>query len=306
MHSCPNCGKEVAEDAAHCGHCGHQLEVGQKKTMLGLGAVDAEALKANIAKAKSAKAKEEQGEAKTSGADEGDANEEVPLAKTELMDVVDLPTPGQSSADANADDASSEDGAAKGSDFVTAPTEAMDTVDASDLGSDEWAGDQDLAATEETPQVAASMAAADERGDDDDRDDEAGGRWEIGQEDSEPGLAFDSAGESAVADPMADPMADGDSEAPGLEAPAGDGAPVMSGSAMDDAPVQASPNEVAAASDLGASAAQVGDGGSFDPAGGDDGSNKKMFLIAGAVLFVLFGCCISGTAIAYFTGSFGG
>lgn len=36
MISCPNCGKSVAEDAAHCGHCGHKLEQAtSQKTMMG-------------------------------------------------------------------------------------------------------------------------------------------------------------------------------------------------------------------------------------------------------------------------------
>lgn len=42
MIICPNCGKEVSEDSVHCGHCGHRLKKEQqKKTMMGLGAIDA-------------------------------------------------------------------------------------------------------------------------------------------------------------------------------------------------------------------------------------------------------------------------
>ncbi len=40
MKICPNCGKEVSETSIHCGHCGHRLQVEQKKTMIGMGAVD--------------------------------------------------------------------------------------------------------------------------------------------------------------------------------------------------------------------------------------------------------------------------
>lgn len=36
MISCPNCGKSIADDAAHCGHCGHKIEqTTSQKTMMG-------------------------------------------------------------------------------------------------------------------------------------------------------------------------------------------------------------------------------------------------------------------------------
>jgi DNA-directed RNA polymerase subunit RPC12/RpoP len=277
MHSCPNCGKEVSEDAAHCGHCGHQIEVVQKKTMMGLGAVDMEALKAKYSEAK-AKREAAQSEAT---AEEDDNS----LAKTELMDVVELPTPGQEPEPAPA----KED-----EEFVTAPTEAMDTVDAEAA----LAKKEELAATEETPQVApaAGEGAAEEGGDD------GGGRWEIGQAVAE---AEPEPEPAPVEEPVEPEVAD--------EIPSADPKPAARGP-MEPAPAPAmAAGDVAvggeaAAADLGVSAAQVGDGGTFDPMAGDEegGSSKKMFIIIGAALFVFFGCCVVGPLIAMFTGVIGG
>jgi hypothetical protein len=47
MITCPNCSKQNADEAAHCGFCGHQLSAGNKplKTMFGMNALDPELLK---------------------------------------------------------------------------------------------------------------------------------------------------------------------------------------------------------------------------------------------------------------------
>lgn len=54
MITCPNCSKQNADEAVHCGFCGHQLDGGNKplKTMFGMGALDPELLKQAIADAK--------------------------------------------------------------------------------------------------------------------------------------------------------------------------------------------------------------------------------------------------------------
>ncbi|MFU8803640.1 MAG: zinc ribbon domain-containing protein [Bradymonadaceae bacterium] len=52
MITCPNCGKPVAEDVVHCGHCGHRMDHENKKTMLGMAAINADELQRAIAEAK--------------------------------------------------------------------------------------------------------------------------------------------------------------------------------------------------------------------------------------------------------------
>lgn len=54
MITCPNCGKSVAEGVAHCGHCGHKMDIENKKTMLGMPAINAGDLQRSIAEAKDA------------------------------------------------------------------------------------------------------------------------------------------------------------------------------------------------------------------------------------------------------------
>lgn len=40
MINCPSCGKEIADDSAHCGYCGSELEMGSgKKTIVGFAAI---------------------------------------------------------------------------------------------------------------------------------------------------------------------------------------------------------------------------------------------------------------------------
>ena len=54
MITCSNCGKENADDSAHCGFCGYQLQEGAKKTMFGMNALDADAIAKATAQAKAA------------------------------------------------------------------------------------------------------------------------------------------------------------------------------------------------------------------------------------------------------------
>jgi hypothetical protein len=58
MITCPNCGKQNADEAVHCGFCGHQLQEGGKKTMFGMAALDPEALKRAAEEAKLKKEQE--------------------------------------------------------------------------------------------------------------------------------------------------------------------------------------------------------------------------------------------------------
>jgi hypothetical protein len=52
MITCPNCGKQNADEAVHCGFCGHQLQEGGKKTLFGMSALDPEMLKKAAEEAK--------------------------------------------------------------------------------------------------------------------------------------------------------------------------------------------------------------------------------------------------------------
>ena len=116
MIVCQNCGKEIAEDSAHCGHCGAAVEVSNKKTMMGFGgAIDSDALKAELEKAKAKREGQDQGEASTEEEDERS------MAPTEMMDAGNLPEVDDESA--SEDDDLEE--------FATAKTAAMEKVDSS-------------------------------------------------------------------------------------------------------------------------------------------------------------------------------
>lgn len=84
MITCPNCGKENADESVHCGFCGHQLQEGGKKTMFGMAALDGDAIKAAAEAAKKAAANASQG-----AMDDGGA-----FAKTEMMPSVGGDAPG--------------------------------------------------------------------------------------------------------------------------------------------------------------------------------------------------------------------
>lgn len=56
MIQCPDCGKDIADDSAHCGFCGAKIETGGgKKTMIGFAAVTGEALREAAAEARQAR-----------------------------------------------------------------------------------------------------------------------------------------------------------------------------------------------------------------------------------------------------------
>mgnify|MGYP000129620186 CR=1 FL=1 len=74
MITCPNCGKENADESVHCGFCGHQLQEGGKKTMFGMAALDSDAIKAAAQAAKDAASQAAQ-----------QTDEASAFAKTEMM-----------------------------------------------------------------------------------------------------------------------------------------------------------------------------------------------------------------------------
>ncbi|MBA2661623.1 MAG: hypothetical protein H0U74_04970 [Bradymonadaceae bacterium] len=85
MIPCPNCGKPVAEDAAHCGHCGHKIEATGKKTMMGFAALSPDDLQQAIREA---------GERKEAAAAPSEPKADAPKLR--------LPTPGSPRPDGSA------------------------------------------------------------------------------------------------------------------------------------------------------------------------------------------------------------
>ncbi len=138
MISCPNCGKDIADDSAHCGHCGHKIEVGSKKTIMGFGgAVDASALRAKL---KAAKAREKGSATPPTGPS---SQEDAPdMAPTQMMDTV--PGPGQGDV----------------SDIETAPTEMMDQPSPSDFDVMEDEEDDAFAATKAMSTIEAQKVSS--------------------------------------------------------------------------------------------------------------------------------------------------
>lgn len=56
MIQCPSCGKDIADDSAHCGFCGAKVETGAgKKTMIGFAALTGDALKQAAEEARQAR-----------------------------------------------------------------------------------------------------------------------------------------------------------------------------------------------------------------------------------------------------------
>lgn len=80
MNICSNCGKEVSMGAAHCGHCGHRQEVTQKRTMIGMGAVDPEWQQKLMAARAAAEEKEQAAEDMAGALDQTAAMEPVSAA----------------------------------------------------------------------------------------------------------------------------------------------------------------------------------------------------------------------------------
>ncbi len=155
MISCPNCGKKISEDAAHCGHCGHRIEVKQKKTMVGMGAIDQDELRAKLKKNK--KAAQADDSSPVGGDVSGESDALPPdLAATTMMDEFELPTPGDGEAAADEQGASAN--------FGTAPTAKMDKLEKPSPGPTDTAskGAPGAATQESGNAVVTASSATDE------------------------------------------------------------------------------------------------------------------------------------------------
>lgn len=98
MITCPNCGKENADESVHCGFCGHQLQEGGKKTMFGMAALNADELKRAAEAAKAASG------APAAAPPAGGPPAGDPFAKTEMLDSVPAPADAPPAKDPFADE----------------------------------------------------------------------------------------------------------------------------------------------------------------------------------------------------------
>ena len=302
MIVCPNCGKEISEDAAHCGHCGARIEQQQKKTMIGVGAIDSEKLK----EASNAGAASFSGSSSSADDEPEDqqGGRDPSLAATEVMEELKLPEPdGDDGGDGDEGESSDpEPNDAEG--MATGPTMAMDTVDRPAVTDDDGdAGDAE----------GDTDAAADNEG------------WEIGALDqSDEAASFDDQEPSgAPAADADDPSfvgdqatmeediagADASDDPDRLEEPTPpDGAELMA--AADD--TEPSDQDQKAAFQAGDRFAGGGDGFDADAevdtqsssAGGNEKSRRRRLLIFIAVIFFAIAGCCTVTTVSLFV--FGG
>ena len=78
MISCPNCGKDIADDSVHCGYCGQEIVPGGgKKTIMGFGAITEDVLRKAAEEAKEARAQAEKEAEKQSAGAAGGFGERV-------------------------------------------------------------------------------------------------------------------------------------------------------------------------------------------------------------------------------------
>ncbi|TXD35969.1 zinc-ribbon domain-containing protein [Lujinxingia vulgaris] len=295
MNICPNCGKEVDDNARHCGHCGHKLQLDQKKTMLGMAAIDPQELQKRIAEARPADREEpapEEGQPDSpSGA--GPAPE---MAPTEVMEPIRLPKPDSASAPTEppvAQDEAEPDDAHDESDFATGPTQAMPSLTrptpATD-GPQERADDQGPLPTQPTGPMEAlpTGAPSDEPGEWDARDlpdPLAATELEMSPVD------LSKTGPSATPDADVKPASEPASDASEDRAPGG--AQVV----VDDAP--STPTDAPALTPTPAQglAAQLPE--NLARLTEDPENKKRLMLFVGAVAVVLLGCCILSAVLSF-------
>jgi hypothetical protein len=131
MINCPNCDKQIADDAAHCGYCGHQLEEkSKKKTMFGMAAIGGDELKKAVEDAKKAKDEKGDGEQKKAGGGlkipkpgQKSAGKSTDAGKSSGGSGFKIPKPGQKANEQPEQDAQADEAA-------WAKTERIDLSDA--------------------------------------------------------------------------------------------------------------------------------------------------------------------------------
>lgn len=300
MVPCPNCGKSVAEGIAHCGHCGHKMDVENKKTMMGMPAINPDDLQGSIAEAKSAAS--------------------APAAEPKPT----LPTPGGGASSGSGGEFSLPRPSSTGEALAETNSEDPDAKTlmlpqirkedgsqrAKDPMKDTWLDSQ--------PEVTHGLPSTDGAG-------ESAAAPTGPMEAAPAGENFPNFSDDAFAETMAGQSGDdlaaqhtahtagrGTSETPVEFAPTLEGTapPSLIGGPMPGAPV---PDGMAAGAPAGpglepfASAPEMSvqpmvqsAGGGMIPAATEGKSNKKMFIIIGVIVALLFGCCIVGTIINSF------
>lgn len=85
MIQCPECGKEIADNSAHCGFCGAEIQTGGgKKTMIGFAAVTEDAMREAAQQARDARDRAEQEANPPQSSDEGGGEPKLKLPKPGL------------------------------------------------------------------------------------------------------------------------------------------------------------------------------------------------------------------------------
>ncbi|RAL22156.1 hypothetical protein DL240_09885 [Lujinxingia litoralis] len=270
MNICPNCGKEVDENARHCGHCGHKLQIEQKKTMLGMAAIDPAELRAHLARARDTA---DAADAASTGAPASSPE----MAPTEVMASISAP------AESGVESESAEPGFEDEVDAATGPTQAMSALTEPAPAIESPAittpgGDVAAQATGpmealQTPESSASPAAAD--------------------------------GREAVEE--ADPLAATEMELPAVDLKRPAEQPATA-AAEGDVPPVSTPEPLASASEPLAS--ELGEASEQGLAStlpdnlaqltADPENKKRLLLFLGAAAALLLGCCILGSALAFF------
>ena len=270
MITCPNCGKDVSEDAVHCGHCGHRLQPKQQnKTMLGMGAIDPE-WQQKFQEAKAASEKEEVEDESAYAAtaameavafeqEEPAGEDDSAFAATAALEAVRLPekTSGGAELDASELEATSqmEPFRGEGAGIAAATVESAGAEEATelDLGAVHLF-DQEAATAPHEPVKATALS-------------DQGDEWQIGKLDSQ--VEADLAGDTFP------PTVEEERE-PSL-------------------------GEASASS---ASSEGMGEGAmpSWDPGEEAGGNRSRLLLFVGVVGALFFFCCASSAAGYFFFG----
>lgn len=301
MNICPNCGKEVDDNARHCGHCGHKLQIEQKKTMLGMAAIDPQELQKRIAEARPAGRGEERASEEEPPAGAGPAPE---MAPTEVMEPVRLPQPDAARHEGEADLSDAGDTGqaledADDNDFATGPTQAMPALTRPTPASDEpeeRADDQGPLPTQPTGPMESLPKGAPS---------DAPGEWDV--RDLPDPLAATELEMSPVDLSKTGPSAPLASEAqpdpqPGpTSETAEDRRQSSPQAAVDDAPSDVQTDATGApaltptptqglSAQLPENLARLTD---------DPENKKRLMLFVGAVAVVLLGCCILSAVLSF-------
>ena len=297
MNICPNCGKEVDDNARHCGHCGHKLQIDQKKTMLGMAAIDPQELQKRIAEARPAGRGEERASEEEPPAGAGPAPE---MAPTEVMEPVRLPQPDAARHEGEADPSDAGDTGqaledADDNDFATGPTQAMPALTRPTPASDEpeeRADDQGPLPTQPTGPMESLPKGAPS---------DAPGEWDV-RDFPDPLAATElemspvdlsKTGPSAPSTSSSQPSSASESAAETAE----DRRQSSPQTTVDDAPAASTDAPALTPTPAQGLSAQLPE--NLARLTEDPENKKRLMLFVGAVVVVLLGCCILSAVLSF-------